>query len=43
MKRIINKGNGIDESYMDNEIIINYKLIKNGEIIRNKKFKFKIN
>ena len=33
MKRIINNGNGIDKPYMDNEVIINYKLIKNGEIL----------
>ena len=33
MKRIINNENGIDKPYMDNEVIINYKLIKNGEIL----------
>ena len=33
MKRIINEGIGVDKPYADNEVIINYKLIKNGENI----------
>lgn len=33
MKRIINNGKGLDKPYTDNEVIINLKLIKNGENI----------
>ena len=44
MKRIINDGNGVDKPYSDNEIIINLKLIKNGEnIIEIKNINTKLN
>ena len=33
MKRIITTGIGLDKPYTDNEVIVNLKLIKNGENI----------
>ena len=44
MKRIINEGTGLDKPYTDSEIIINIKLIQNGEkIIELENIKSKLN